>query len=111
MDKSQVVFPSGNQPRFVQAVDAHIQAVGDPDEQGMVTVEGEAAKYGNWFPVVETDTYQILRRNNAGMFERSLSQNPDIALRINHEQALARTGAGTLEVWETAEGLLFRGAG
>ena len=102
-------WPKGEQDRFVQVVDAHIQAVGDPDEQGMVTVKGEAARYGNWFTVAEGEGYLVKRRNNAGMFGRSLGQNPDIALRVNHETALARTQAGTLKVWETQDGLLFEG--
>ena len=109
MDKQVRTWPKGEQDRFVQVVDAHIQAVGDPDEEGMVTVKGEAARYGNWFTVAEGDGYLVQRRNNPGMFGRSLGQNPDIALRINHEQALARTQAGTLRVWETLDGLLFEG--
>ena len=102
-------WAKGDQDRFVQVVDAHIQAVGDPDEQGMVKVKGEAARYGNWFTVAEGDNYLVKRRNNQGMFGRSLGQNPDIALRINHETALARTQAGTLKVWETQDGLMFEG--
>ena len=102
-------WPKGDQDRFVQVMDAHIQAVGDTDEQGMVTVKGEAARYGNWFTVAEGENYQVQRRNNAGMFGRSLGQNPDIALRVNHETALARTQAGTLKVWETQDALLFEG--
>ena len=109
MDKQVRTWPKGEQDRFVQVMDAHIQAVGDPDEQGMVTVKGEAARYGNWFTVAEGENYQVQRRNNAGMFGRSLGQNPDIALRVNHETALARTQAGTLKVWETQDGLLFEG--
>ena len=105
----RLMFQKGEQPRFVQTVDAMVQALGDPDEQGMVEVEGQAAVYGNWFQIVETDTFSIQRRNNAGMFARALSQNPDIALRVNHETALARTQAGTLKVWETDQALMFRG--
>ena len=102
-------WPKGEQDRFVQVIDATFQAVGDPDEQGMVKVKGEAAVYSNWFTVAEGEHYQVQRRNNPGMFARSLSQNPDIALRVNHETALARTQAGTLKVWETDQALLFEG--
>ena len=109
MDKQVRTWPKGEQDRFVQVIDAKFQAVGDPDAQGMVTVKGEAARYGNWFTVAEGENYQVQRRNNAGMFGRSLGQNPDIALRVNHETALARTQAGTLKVWETQDGLLFEG--
>ena len=110
MDNKRVrTWPKGEQDRFVQMVDAHIQAVGDPDEQGFVTVRGEAAVYGNWFTVAEGDSYIVQRRNNQGMFGRSLGQNPDIALRVNHETALARTQAGTLKVWETDKALMFEG--
>ena len=109
MDKQVRTWPKGEQDRFVQVMDAHIQAVGDPDEQGLVTVQGEAARYGNWFTVAEGENYLVKRRNNQGMFGRSLGQNPDIALRVNHETALARTQAGTLKVWETQDGLMFEG--
>ena len=109
MDKQVRTWSKGDQDRFVQVMDAHIQAVGDPDEQGMVKVRGEAARYGNWFTVAEGEHYEVQRRNNAGMFGRSLGQNPDIALRVNHETALARTQAGTLKVWETQDGLMFEG--
>lgn len=109
MNKQVRTWSKGDQDRFVQVVDAHIQAMGDPDEQGMVKVRGEAARYGNWFTVAEGEHYEVQRRNNAGMFGRSLGQNPDIALRVNHEQALARTQAGTLRVWETQDGLMFEG--
>ena len=109
MNKETRTWPKGEQDRFVQVVDAHIQAVGDPDEQGMVKVRGEAAVYGNWFTVAEGDNYSVQRRNNPGMFGRSLGQNPDVALRVNHETALARTQAGTLRVWETDQALMFEG--
>ena len=109
MNRQVRTWSKGDQDRFVQVVDAHIQAVGDPDEQGMVTVRGEAAVYSNWFTVAEGENYQVQRRNNPGMFARSLNLNPDIALRVNHETALARTQAGTLKVWETEQALLFEG--
>ena len=109
MNKQVRTWPKGEQDRFVQVIDAQFQAVGDPDEQGLVTVQGEAARYGNWFTVAEGENYLVKRRNNQGMFGRSLGQNPDIALRVNHETALARTQAGTLKVWETQDGLMFEG--
>ena len=110
-NKPVTTFPKGEQPRFVQAVDATFkvtQAEG-ADKGKYVFVEGEAARYGNWFQVVEFDGYQVMRRNNPGMFGRALAQNPDIVLRVNHQEALARTHAGTLEVWETDQALMFRG--
>ena len=110
MNRQVRTWAKGDQDRFVQVMDAHIQALGDPDEQGMVKVRGEAARYGNWFTVAEGENYEVQRRNNAGMFGRSLGQNPDIALRVNHETALARTQAGTLKVWETQDGLMFEGS-
>ena len=108
MDKKRTTFPKGEQPRFIQAVEAFVQAA-DPDKMGMVKVKGQAAAYGNWFTVADMSHFQIQRRNNGGMFRRSLAQNPDIALRINHQDALARTHAGTLIVWEEEGGLFFEG--
>ena len=72
-------------------------------------VEGQAACYGNWFTVMDTGSYQLQRMNRPGMFARSLAQNPEIVLRVNHQDALARTGAGTLQVWETDQALMFKG--
>lgn len=78
-------------------------------EDGLVTVTGEAARYGNWFLVAEYGKVRIQRRNNPGMFARSLSQSPEVVLRIDHQIPLARTGAGTLKVWETEQALMFEG--
>ena len=108
MDKKRTTFTKGEQPRFIQAVEATLQAE-DPDKMGMAQVKGQAACYGNWFTVADMATFQIQRRNNPGMFQRSLAQNPDIALRVNHQDALARTQAGTLKVWEEDDGLYFEG--
>ena len=101
-------FESGLQPTFTQSTDADYQ-VGDPDSAGIVTVEGYAARYGNWFPAGQGDGVEARRMNRPGMFRRALEQNPDIVLRVNHGDALARTGAGTLQVWEDDQGLRFRG--
>ena len=80
----------------------------DPDD-GMVTVEGQAAVYGNWFVVAESGDVMIQRRNNPKMFARSLSQNPDVTLKVDHNVPVASTRAGTLKIWEDPDGLKFQG--
>ena len=107
---TKTTFRKGAQPRWTQASPAVFQVELGEDKDGpFAMVEGEAARYGNWFQVYDSGPYQIRRRNQAGMFGRSLAQNPDIAFRVNHQDALARTGAGTLQVWETDQALMFRG--
>ena len=103
-------FSKGNQPRWTQMAPATFQVEQGEDKDGpYAMVEGQAAVYGNWFQVYDSGTFQVQRMNRPGMFQRSLAQNPDIAFRINHQDALARTGAGTLQVWETDQALMFKG--
>ena len=47
------------------------------------------------------------RKNEQGMFQRSLTENPNVALRLNHAGAFARTQAGTLRLTEDDKGLRF----
>ena len=82
---------------------------GEDKDGAFAMVEGQAAVYGNWFQVLDCGSWQVQRMNRPGMFQRSLAGNPDIAFRINHQDALARTGAGTLQVWETDQALMFKG--
>ena len=93
------------------------QVITDPDfqvsqgeDENSVVVEGRAARYSNWFQVwgMFGGSTEIWRRNNPGMFARSLAQSPDVIHALNHEQALSRTHAGSLQLWEDEEGLLFR---
>ena len=83
-------------------------AMGEPDD-GMVTVQGQAAVYDQWFTAADEGRVIVQRRNRAGMFARSLSQNPNVALMIDHEVPVARTGADTLKIWETPTALMFQG--
>ena len=103
-------FSKGDQPRWIQIAPATFSVEQGEDKEGtFAMVEGQAACYGNWFTVMDTGSYSLQRMNRPGMFARSLSQNPEIVLRVNHQDALARTGAGTLQVWETEEALMFKG--
>ena len=109
-DKTTTTFSKGDQPRWIQMAPSIFQVEQGEDKDGaFAMVEGQAACYGNWFTVMDTGSYSLQRMNRPGMFARSLSQNPEIVLRVNHQDALARTGAGTLQVWETDQALMFKG--
>ena len=111
MNKRNIKFGKGDQPEFSQTIDGGFsitQAEGD-DAGKYVYVEGQAANYGNWFTVMELQGYKLMRRNNQGMFSRALSQSPDVVLKVNHDQELDITTGGTLKIWETEQGLYFKG--
>ena len=93
--------------QILQAVSAGFRVQAEKD--GTARVEGYAARYENWFVVADHGAARFERINRRGMFARSLSQNPDVVLRLNHQQALARTGAGSLRLFEDKDGLRFEG--
>ena len=109
MNKVQRTFASGMHPKFTQFVDTEFQVSQIDGNADVVEVEGYGAIYDNWFVVSQGPGTTVKRRNNRGMFARALAQNPDVVLRLDHEQALARTKAKTLTLTEDDKGLKFRG--
>ena len=102
-------FASGMHPKFTQFIDSEFQISEIDGNVNVVEVEGYGAIYDNWFVVSQSPSITVKRRNNQGMFARALAQNPDVVLRLDHEQALARTKAKTLTLEEDMRGLKFRG--
>ena len=84
-----------------------VQGLDDP-AQDEVVVSGFAARYGSPFMLFEYEGYEFWRQNEPGMFARSLSRNPTVFLRKNHQDAFAKTQAGNLRLEERAEGLWFQ---
>jgi len=73
-----------------------------------LTLSGHAALTGVWYPVGGKFMEQLSR----GAFKRTLSENPDVVLTLEHGAAgsglpLARTRAGNLTLGEDAQGLHF----
>ena len=84
----------------------------DDESSDLIVVGGYAARYDRPFLIADFEMfgggrYQMFRKNEVGMFARSLTQNPNVALRLNHGGAFARSQAGTLRLTETDQGLLF----
>ena len=74
-----------------------------------VRIEGYAARYDTPFQVFSVPGYRFMRKQEPGSYQRSLSQNPKVMLRLNHEEAFANTRAGTLQLSERDDGLWFEG--
>ena len=84
----------------------------DDESSDLIVVGGYAARYDRPFLVADFERFdgsrfRMFRKNEVGMFARSLTQNPNVALRLNHGGAFARSQAGTLRLTETDQGLLF----
>jgi HK97 family phage prohead protease len=70
---------------------------------GTLTLEGYASTFGVWYPIAPNVKEKMVRRS----FADTLARSPAVALRIEHGQLpLAYTKSGTLQLSETAEGLL-----
>lgn len=83
--------------RRFQASDVELREVGD----GMLRFTGYASVTERAYPV--GDFEETIAR---GAFKRTLSENPDVVLLLNHEGLpLARTKSGTLALTEDARGL------
>lgn len=107
-DKLKFYDPQKVTEQILPSAGLTVEGLDDPD-MDEVQISGYACRYEDTFVVFEMPGFRYLRMQKKGSFKRSLSQNPKVLLRLNHQQAFANTKAGTLTLEERADGLFYSG--
>ena len=87
--------------------DSDIVLQGMDDDSQEAQVQGKAADYTQSFTVWHMPGFRYMRKQEPGSYQRTLSQNPKVMFRLNHQEAFANTKAGTLQLMEREGGLHY----